>query len=187
MSSLTAWENFYVIVGSSAGALTGLLFVAVTLVAQLQMRGSSRGIDAFSTPTVVQFGAVLLISAMLSAPWPSLLPAALLLGLGGLVGVVYTLIVVRRQHRLDSYTRYTPVPEDWLWYAVLPLVAYTALLPAALLLLSSPDLALFAIGGVMGLLLFIGIRNAWDIVTWVAVGRFEQQDEGNERKDEGKE
>ncbi len=184
MSPLTAWENFYVIVGSSAGALTGLLFVAVTLVAQLQMRGNSRGIDAYNTPTVVQFGAVLLVSAMLSAPWPSLLPVALLLGLGGLAGVLYTLIVVRRQRRLDIYE---PVPEDWLWYAALPLVAYAALLAAALLLPGNPVPALFVIGAVMALLLFIGIRNAWDIVTWVAVGRSEQQDEQNKRKDEGKE
>jgi hypothetical protein len=33
MTALTGWENFYVIVGSAAGALIGLQFVVVTLIA----------------------------------------------------------------------------------------------------------------------------------------------------------
>ncbi|MER3445884.1 MAG: hypothetical protein C4291_03175 [Candidatus Dadabacteria bacterium] len=33
MTALDGWENFYVIVGSSAGALIGLQFVVVTLIA----------------------------------------------------------------------------------------------------------------------------------------------------------
>jgi len=178
MSPLTAWENFYIIVGSSAGALTGLLFVAVTFVAQVQIRiGDDRGIRAFSTPSLVQFGVVLFISAMLSAPWPSLVPPAIVLGLVGLAGVLYTLIVVRLQRGLDNYE---PVLEDWVWYAASPLVAYAALLAAALLLPSSPVPALFAIGAVMALLLFLGIRNAWDIVTYLAVERVVPRDERKE-------
>ena len=61
VSPLAAWESFYVIVGSSAAALTGLQFVVMTLIAQIRP-GSSRGesISAFGTPTVVHFGAALL-------------------------------------------------------------------------------------------------------------------------------
>ena len=33
-SALIPWDNFYVIVGSSAAALTGLQFVVITLVAE---------------------------------------------------------------------------------------------------------------------------------------------------------
>src|SRR5260221_7296025 len=136
MLPLTAWENFYIIVGSSAGALTGLLFVAVTLVAQVQLRiGDDRGIRAFSTPSLVQFGVVLYISAMLSAPWPSLVPPALVLRLVGLAGVIYTLNVMRLLRGVGSYE---PVVEDWIWYAAFPLVAYAALLATALLLPGSP-------------------------------------------------
>jgi len=35
MSALSGWENFYVIVGSSAGALIGLQFVVITLIAEI--------------------------------------------------------------------------------------------------------------------------------------------------------
>jgi hypothetical protein len=179
MSPLTAWENFYVIVGSSAGALTGLTFVAVTLVAGLQQQRAGGAIAAFTAPTVVQFGAVLLVSAILSAPWPALSPLALLLGLSGLAGVLYTALVVRRLRRLDQNV-YELVPEDWLWYAACPLVAYTALLAAAILLPFGPGPALFATGGVLLLLLFVGIRNAWDIVTYIVVERLAPRNGQNE-------
>src|SRR3954463_15457830 len=69
---LTQWENFYVIVGSSAGALTGLQFVVMTLIAESSISGGMSGVRAFGTPTIVHFCAVLLVSAIISAPWPSL-------------------------------------------------------------------------------------------------------------------
>jgi hypothetical protein len=72
-SVLTAWSNFYVIIGSSAAGLTGLMFVVITLVAgQERERRSPDGIAAFGTPTVAHFGVALLGSAILSAPWSSL-------------------------------------------------------------------------------------------------------------------
>src|SRR5437762_4327534 len=80
VSLLTTWQNFYVIIGSSAAALTGLMFVVITLIAGAQVRGS---IAAFGTPTVVHFCAALLVAAILSAPWPALWNAGLLLGLCG--------------------------------------------------------------------------------------------------------
>lgn len=172
MSPLTAWTNFYVIVGSSAGALTGLTFVVITLIAQIQQRAANQGIPAFTTPTVVHFSVVLLIAALLSAPWPTLAPPAILLGLCGLAGLLYTAIVIRRQLRLDDYK---PVMEDWLSYAAGPFIAFAALLVAAILLPSGPVVALFIIGGVMVLLLVLGIHNAWDVTTFIVVERITRQ------------
>jgi hypothetical protein len=176
MSLLITWGSFYVIVGSSAGALTGLTFVVITLVGETPRRAVEQGIRAFTTPTTLQFGTVLLVCALLSAPWPALAPLAVLLGLCGLVGIGYSSIAVGRQRRLENYT---PELEDWLWYAAGPLVGYVALLAAAVLLLSNPAAALFAIAGAALLLLFIGIRNAWDIVTYIASARFTRQNEQN--------
>ena len=78
--------------------------------------------------------------------------------------MTYAVIVVRRARR---QTDYQPVLEDWLWYVVFPLVSYAVLVVMALLLLGNP--ALFGIGAVTVLLLFIGIHNAWDTVTYIAV------------------
>jgi hypothetical protein len=75
MTALDGWGNFYVIVGPSAGALIGLQFVVMTLIANMPLtRGGAQAGDTFTTPTVVHFGAVLLLSAVGSAPWPALSP-----------------------------------------------------------------------------------------------------------------
>ncbi len=177
MSPLTAWQSFYVIMGSSSAALTGLMFVVVTLIAEVRARSSSHGIAAFSTPTVVHFCAALLVSAILSAPWQALLQAGLMIGLTGLAGVTYAAIAVRRMRRS---TGYRPDLEDWLWYAAFPLVAYATLVVAAIMLPSSPAPALFAVGAVTVLLLFIGIHNAWDIVTFLAVERLQPRNESED-------
>ena len=167
VSPLATWQNFYVITGSAAAALTGLMFVVITLLTRIRIRRSSETtLGAFGTPNVVHFGAALLVAAVLSAPWQALWPAGLLLGLCGLWGVTYAVIVVRRARR---QTDYQPVLEDWLWHAVFPLVSYAVLVVAALLLLGNPAPALFGIGAVTVLLLFIGIHNAWDSVTYIVV------------------
>ncbi|MGH9573140.1 MAG: hypothetical protein ACRD40_06365 [Candidatus Acidiferrales bacterium] len=65
MTSLAGWDNFYVIVGSSAGALIGLQFVVIALIADLPIRdGAAQASSAFATPTVLHFGAVLLLSSL---------------------------------------------------------------------------------------------------------------------------
>jgi hypothetical protein len=175
LAPLAVWQNFYVIVGTAAATLTGLMFVVITLMAQLRMRPSSWShIRVFNTSNVVHFGAALLIAALLSAPWPALWTAALLLGLAGLGGVSYVLIVLWEvRHRLVGYQL---VLSDWLWYTLLPLISYTALVVATILLPIYPGAALFIIAAVTLLLLFTGIHNAWDVVTYMAVERPQPQD-----------
>ena len=172
VSPLTAWENFYVIVGSSGAALTGLQFVVIALVAESRSQSSHREIAAFGTPTIIHFCAVLLLSAILSAPWQTLSHAAFALGICGAAGVAYALIVIRRARSIAlRQTGYKPVLEDWLWHAVFPFIAYAALLVAAVVLPHFPTPALFVIGAVALLLLFTGIHNAWDTVTYIAIDR----------------
>lgn len=181
MAPLTAWGNFYLLVGTSAAALTGLTFIAVTFVGESRDGGAQQAIPAFTTPTVVHFGSALLLSALLVVPWPALSPLALLIGFTGLGGMGYTVLVIRRQRQQEAYD---PVVEDWLWYSALPFLAYLALIVAALLLPGNPTTTLFGISAIVMLHLFIGIRNAWDVVTYVAVMRFTERDNDNRRSAE---
>ena len=96
--------------------------------------------------------------------------ATLVLGACCVVGLVYSGIVTRRARRT---TAYKPVIEDWIWHVVLPFVAYATLLSAAATLVRYTTAAMFAIGAVSLLLLFVGFHNAWDTVTYIAV---EQQE-----------
>jgi len=169
-----AWETFYVIVGSSAGALTGLMFVVIALVAEAPAAGSKRTLDAFGTPTVVHLSAALLLSVVLAAPWPSVLPAQISLAAFGAGFAAYTLVVVRRARGQSDYR---PVFEDWLFHAALPLVAYVSVLAAAFAVRQRPMPALFVIGGAAVLLLYIGIHNAWDTVTYIVVARWDARRE----------
>src|SRR3977135_1657151 len=85
LSPFAAWESFYVIIGSSAAALTGLQFVVIVLGAEARwVRGPELG--AFGTPTIVHFCAVLLIAAILSVPWHAIGSAGVALGACGVAG-----------------------------------------------------------------------------------------------------
>jgi hypothetical protein len=174
MSELAEWNSFYVIVGSSAGALIGLQFVVLTLVAQRPSLRAPEAGAAFATPSVVHFGVVLLLAAVASAPWHAIRVVAVSWGLVGLGGLVYTVVVTRR---LRKQTVYRPVFEDWLFHVVLPFAAYTMLIGSGLVALSRMRPALFVLGAATVLLLFVGIHNAWDAITYhVFVQRREQPD-----------
>jgi uncharacterized membrane protein len=163
MTALDGWENFYVIVGSSAGALIGLQFVVLTLIAERPPLRVAEAGAAFSTPSVVHFGVVLLLSAVLSAPWHAIGPVAIFWGLVGLSGIAYAVVVARR---MRVQTTYRPIFEDWLFHLLLPLVAYGFLAVSAYVAQSHARSALFLVGATTLLLLFVGIHNAWDAVTY---------------------
>ena len=179
-SPLIEWRTFYQIVGASAGALTGLQFVVAALSAQSRsVRRSEAAIHAFGTPTVVHFCAVLLAASILTAPWPSLAATAVALTLCGAAGIAYTVIVIRRTRRQRDYT---PVLEDWLWHAVFPALAYLTQILAAVALPNRAPTALFWLGGVALLLLFVGIHNAWDAAAYISLGSVREQTDGEGRK-----
>lgn len=177
LAPLAGWESYYVIVGSSAAALTGLQFVVIALVSELRPRGSNETIDAFATPTIVHFCLALLIASVLSAPWRTLSSPALALGAIGLGGVLYEAIVILRARR---QTGYKPVFEDWLWHTILPVVAYAAVVAGAVAMLADTADALFAIAAATLLLVFIGIHNAWDTVTYITLEQLQRRDRQND-------
>ena len=175
MTALAGWENFYVIVGSSAGALVGLQFVVLTLISQMPIRQDlSRAGAAFSTPTIVHFGTVLLLSSILNAPWHGIVRAAVAWGLVGLVGILYTLAIA---WDMRAQTLYRPVFEDWLCHIVLPAAAYATLAVSAYATHSHAYEALFGVAAAALLLLFSGIHNAWDAVTYHVLNRKSEQPE----------
>jgi hypothetical protein len=165
ISPLSSWESFYVITGSSGAALTGLQFVVIALTTELRARRTLDQINAFATPTIVHFCASLFIAATLSAPWQELWSAAIPIGLAGAAGIVYTALVMRRVRRQSEYV---PVFEDWLFHTGLPLLSYAMVLSSGLTLVSHTVDALFGVAVASLLLLFIGIHNAWDTVTYIA-------------------
>jgi hypothetical protein len=167
---LSAWSSYYVMMGSSAAALTGLVFIVVTLISDRRSRASEDGLSAFTTPTVFHFCCALFTSALMSAPFPSLVPIAVALGLVGAAGLVYVVRIAIRTSKLVSYRA---DPEDWTWHVLLPLIGYVTLLLGAIALNGAAALAVYAPAGAVALLIFVGIHNAWDVVTFLATGKAE--------------
>jgi hypothetical protein len=165
-NALSAWESFYVIVGSSGGALIGLQFVVITLIADRGRYATAASLSAFGTPTVVHLAGALVVSALMSAPWRSLALLSIAIAVCGVAGLLYGAVVIRRARR---QTESKPVWEDWIWYATLPCIAYATLGVTAIWLRRYPDTALFLVGGTALALLLIGIHNAWDTVVHIVL------------------
>jgi len=167
---VSGWETFYVIIGSSAAALTGLMFVVIALTGEARrggLRPTVASIRAFATPIVVHFGGVLLLAGLLTTPQHTVLTLSLSLagcGAAGLGFVRWVFIQTRRQQE------YVPIAEDWEWHVTLPAVVYGAVLLGAAGLWWRPALALTLVGAASLFLLYVGIRNAWDSAIYIAVG-----------------
>ncbi len=181
---LSAWHNFYILIGTAAATLTGLMFVATTLVAGLEKHVTTlhAGLSAFSSPTVVHFCAVLLLAGILSAPWEAFSSLAFVLGLLGVGIVLYLISVMRQMRKVPQYQ--TPL-KDWLWYMAFPLIAYVAVIVAAFVLPANPALALYIVSAAMLALLFLSIHNAWDLVTYLAIERSHSENMNTEQPRSG--
>ena len=170
LSLLSNWQNFYMIIGTAAATLTGLMFVVTTLIAGIETHRDilNAGLWAFNTPTIVHFCAVLLTAGILSAPWQAISSVSLVLIVLGLLMVLYLVIITQRMRHIPHYTTSL---HDWMWYMVFPLIAYIGLIVAAIVLTPNPALGLYIISSAIVTLLFLAIHNAWDLVTYLAVER----------------
>ena len=181
ITTLAGWGNFFVILGSSAGALIGLQFVVVALIANVTINTASQrqqqASSAFATPTIIHFCVVLLLSAALTAPWHSVQEPTRVVGLIGFCGVVYSLFVMQR---LRGQTAYQPVFEDWLFHSLLPIAAYLLMVASAYGARIHAHGSIFGVSAAALLLLFSGIHNAWDAASYhvfVARQRARDQDD----------
>jgi hypothetical protein len=163
VAALAKWQTFYEIIGSSAGALIGLQFVAMSLISNAKAQPDAEAGHAFATPTIVHFAMALGLAGVLAAPWEDIDAARALWGAAGLAGALYAVLVARRMRKQKAYR---PELEDWMFHAMLPFTAYLALAISAFAALFRLREALFVVGAAALGLLFIGIHNVWDAVTY---------------------
>ena len=162
------WETFFFMVGSSATGLIGLLFVVITLTAERNTEKAEAGSRTFVTPTVVHFSAVLLISAIAVMPGLSPQTTALAIGISASLGFIYVSAIVTRLVRaIPAVTHWT----DYVFYGLFPVAVYLGLMVSAAYLWSGAAVGPDGIAiGALALLL-VGIRDAWDLATYLAYHR----------------
>jgi hypothetical protein len=159
-----AWETFYLLIGTSAAALVGIMFVVTTLTADVAVEDINRGTVIYQTPTVFHLGVVVAVSAFASMPEHLLLAIAALLLAAAVTGLAYSAVTIRRMY--ERYEFYTATALDKLLFGFLPAVSYLLLGAGAIAIWSSPEIAAEAIGAATLLLLLTAIRNSWDMATF---------------------
>jgi hypothetical protein len=165
---LNGWDNFFILAGSAAATMIGLLFVAITVGAQMSTPQGLNATRAFLTPTLILFGSVLWQCLASLAPWPSAWPLAIILGSGGLVGLVLQIHVVLMQRKIDFASLDW---LDWTLFSLAPALGYASLIAGAAGLIAGKSFAPYAIAGAITLLLFAGVYGAWDLTLWIARNR----------------
>ncbi|MGH9618976.1 MAG: hypothetical protein ACRD45_04575 [Bryobacteraceae bacterium] len=103
----------------------------------------------------------------MNVPWHSVFAFRFFIAGVGVAGVCYA--STRIWHAIKA--AYKPDAGDWFWYIALPLLGYAALLAAGILFRRHPLASLDAIAAITLILLFDGIHNAWDTVTYIALRR----------------
>jgi hypothetical protein len=166
------WENFYGMVGQTAGTLIGLMFVVVTLGATLggevRRKALLTAVPMLVTPTLVHFGAVLFIAMLALVPKASSVVVPWCLLACGVAGIVYVVILgagifsdrpsLMDRADIGAHAAYVPVPA----------IAYITFAISAVVTLLGLRNANLAVGGGIVILVVVGIRNAWGMALFVA-------------------
>ena len=158
------WHDFYLLVGTASATLVGLMFVAATLGASVFSEQHRNAMQAFISPTVVNFAAALFICIGVMVPSQTWLSLGLLLSAGGVAGLIYAgrgwvQMFVRRSFHVDMVDR--------MFYATVPLLGYLLVLAAGILLLLRLRWSAEVAAAALVVLMFAGVRNAWDMTTWI--------------------
>jgi hypothetical protein len=161
---LETWHEFYLLTGTAGLTLSGLLFVVVSFGARIVADHAATGVRAFVSPNAVHFTAVLVVAAVLLIPdAPRPLVGAFLCG-GGLACLAYLACAKVHQRWRENGLG----ALDWVWFVGLPSFSYVVLLLSGIGVLLRADPSMFGIAFSVVLLIVIGIRNAWDLVLWMA-------------------
>lgn len=160
VGKLEHWHDFYLLIGTAGATLLGLLFIAVSLGAGFLSEEKTAPTRAFYSPIVIHFASVLFISAVALVPTHHSTYFAALIGACAVIGFSVSLYVTVQLLSHD----WTQYKQDHISYALLPALAYLALLIATIMIWTGNELALDFLSGALLLLLLINIRNAWDLM-----------------------
>jgi hypothetical protein len=159
------WHDFFILLGTACATLVGLMFIAISIGANIFKEENRPALEVFLGPTVVHFTSVLVLCILAVVPSHRWLSLA---GLDGLIGFAGFIFSARVWFRLTR-SRYEIDTIDRFFYTVLPAIGYLLVLFAASLVYQQSEWGLDAAALGLIMLLVAGIRNAWDMMTWIAL------------------
>ena len=157
------WSEFYLLAGSAAAVLIGLIFVVISLMQDRSRSSVLAGSRLYMGPIVLGVSFVLVLSAAALTPHieaREFAGVAAVVALWGLVRGVISLLGIRR---------FTEVHWTDVWfYGVIPVAIYGALAVVAVAFWAGWRWAEVGLAVVVVALILSAIRNEWDLITWIA-------------------
>jgi hypothetical protein len=167
-AALASWQNFYILSGTAAATLAGLMFVAVTFGAGLFTPETEAAARAWLDPPFYHFFHILITAALTLMPTMS--PSAL-------GAIVVALSMARTLALARTYKRFREAHEtygdlelsDWLTGVVFPLLCYLALAASGAGFLAGYTASFTALAVAMLVMMVLGVIGAWELLLWLAI------------------
>jgi len=160
------WGEFYLMAGSAAAVLIGLIFVVVSLLQDRSRSSVLTGSQLYMGPIVIMVSFALVLSASALTPSMDAKHFAMIAGVIAIWGIVRAVISLIGIGRLEGEHK-AHWTDPW-FYAILPLALYFALGLVAGGLWHGSDWAPLGVAGTIVAMLLLAIRNEWDLITWIA-------------------
>jgi hypothetical protein len=161
---LRPWQEFYALLGTASATMVGLLFVAASLGAGVFSSDRRAAMRVFLSASVVNFSLVLATCLIALSPARSWLMIGMMILGSGMFGLAHCCLAWRDTLR-DSLLALMDL-EDRVWYIVLPFIGYACVAASGVTLALRLDIGCVALALSAGLLMAVGIHNAWDITVW---------------------
>jgi hypothetical protein len=167
--ALSQWHDFYTLLGTASATMVGLLFVAATVGGGVFSSDRRAPLRVFLSASVVNFGLLLAACLVVLAPLRSWALLGALILACGLFGLTHSCLAWRDTLR-DGLIKAIDL-EDRIWYLALPIAGYLCVTGSGITLALRLDLGCDALAASMGVLLAVGLHNAWDITVWIITRR----------------
>ena len=170
----TTWQSFYLLAGTAAATLIGLMFVAVTFGSRLVGAQSPDSARSFVEPPFYHFVNVLVTACLVVIPTMSarLLAAALLA-----MSVLRTAVLFRiHRHMREAQQKFGDIElSDWLSAIVVPLLCYLLLGASGAAFFAGYSAAFSGLALATLATLVLGIFAAWELMIWMALTRAQKE------------
>jgi hypothetical protein len=162
------WRDFYIVAGTSAATLVGLLFVGLSL--HLRAVLSRADVRSLARVTLANFGLILFVSLFMVIAQPSAAVGSQLLGAGvTTLAIVAPSIVATIRSRARTLRAYQLVLRFGL-----SALSYVGVIGSGILMaVDASDAALRWLWIVTIVLLFVSLRNCWDLLVSVGAATLE--------------
>jgi hypothetical protein len=159
------WGDFYLLAGSAAAVLIGLIFVVVTLMQDRPRSSVLSGSKLYMGPVVLHVSFVMALSAAALVPDISAKAFAAISGSASLWGLARGAQSIAGISALTGEDR--PHWSDVWFYGFIPSALFVLLALASHAIWVEQSWAPQGVAAVITALLLVTIRNEWDLVTWL--------------------